>query len=117
MEYGERILQKGLDGDDVVELQLRLAGFRGTVPDGSFGSGTELQVTTFQRDYMKMALPTGIVDGDTMRAIDKFADQFPINFADLKCPCGKCGGFFMSSVTGQAHGMGAAQVSARSAPV
>jgi hypothetical protein len=93
MEYGERILQKGLGGDDVVELQLRLAGFRGTVPDGGFGSGTELQVVTFQRDFMKMATPTGIVDGDTMRAIDKFADDFPINFADLKCPCGKCGGF------------------------
>jgi hypothetical protein len=93
MEYGERILQKGLNGDDVAELQIRLAGFRGTVPDGGFGSGTELQVVTFQRDYMKMQTPTGLVDGDTLRAIDKFADDFPINFSDLKCPCGTCGGF------------------------
>lgn len=93
MEYGERILQKNLKGDDVAELQLRLAGFRGTVPDGEFGPGTELQVTTFQRDYMKMATPTGIVDRATMEKIDEFADKYPVNFADLKCRCGTCGGF------------------------
>jgi hypothetical protein len=93
MEYGERILQKTLGGPDVVELQIRLAGFRGTVPDGSYGPGTELQVVTFQRDYMKMQTPTGIVDGATMAAIDKLADDYPINFNQLKCPCGTCGGF------------------------
>ena len=93
MEYGERILQKTLTGDDVAELQLRLAGFRGTLPDGEFGPGTELQVTTFQRDYMKMATPTGIVDRAVMEKIDEFADKFPVNFADLKCPCGTCRGF------------------------
>ena len=93
MEYGERILQKSLLGDDVVELQIRLAGFRGTVPDGDFGSGTELQVVTFQRDYMKMATPTGLADRATFEAIDKFADQFPIDFNALKCRCGTCKGF------------------------
>lgn len=93
MEYGERIIQKGLKGPDVVELQIRLAGFRGTVPDGDFGSGTELQVTKFQRDYMKMANPTGLVDHDTMVAIDKFGDDYPVNFNNLKCPCGTCSGF------------------------
>lgn len=93
MEYGERILQKGLTGPDVVELQIRLAGFRGTVPDGDFGSGTELQVTKFQSDHMKMATPTGLVDGETMLAIDKLATDFPVNFNQLKCPCGTCSGF------------------------
>jgi hypothetical protein len=93
MEYGERILQKGLNGPDVIELQMRLAGFRGTVPDGDFGSGTELQVTTFQRDFMKMENPTGLADGETLNAIDQFAATYPINFNLLKCPCGTCSGF------------------------
>ena len=93
MEYGERILQKTLSGPDVVELQIRLAGFRGTVPDGEFGPGTELQVVKFQSDYMKMPTPTGLVDHDTMVAIDQFAADFPINFNHLKCPCGTCSGF------------------------
>ncbi|HEV2800508.1 MAG TPA: peptidoglycan-binding domain-containing protein [Pyrinomonadaceae bacterium] len=93
MEYGERILQKTLKGPDVAELQLRLAGFRGTVPDGDFGPGTEMQVVRFQADYMKMQTPTGLVDRETFLAIDKFADDFPINFNDLKCPCGTCSGF------------------------
>lgn len=93
MEYGERVLQKHLEGDDVVELQIRLAGFRGTIPDGEFGPGTELQVTTFQRDFMQMATPTGIVDRETMQKIDEFADKFPVDFNKMKCPCGVCGGF------------------------
>jgi len=41
MECGERELKRGSKGPDVAELQLRLAGFRGTVPDGDFGPGTE----------------------------------------------------------------------------
>jgi len=91
--YGERVLEKGSKGPDVVELQIRLAGFRGTTPDGSFGSGTELQVQKFQEDYMKMSSPTRIVDRETFRAIDDFAKRYPINFAQLKCPCGQCSGF------------------------
>ena len=43
MEDGARELQKGTKGLDVRELQIRLAGFRGTMPDGDFGPGTELQ--------------------------------------------------------------------------
>ena len=91
--YGERILQQGLNGPDVAELQLRLAGFRGTVPDGGFGPGTELQVVKFQTDVMKLATPTGVVEGDTYRAIDAFAKRWPIDFKQLTCKCGKCGGF------------------------
>jgi Putative peptidoglycan binding domain len=93
MEYGERVLQRGMKGDDVAELQLRLAGFRGTVPDGDFGPGTDLQVTTFQRDYMKIETPTGLVDRATFEKIDEFADKFPIDFDKLKCRCGTCSGF------------------------
>ncbi len=92
--YGERVLQKGLKGDDVQELQLRLAGFRGTLIDGDFGAGTELQVTKFQKDYMGLASPSGVVDRATFLAIDEFAKRYPIDFGGkLRCPCGTCGGF------------------------
>lgn len=92
--YGERVLRKDLEGPDVVELQIRLAGFRGTVPDGQFGSGTELQVQKFQQDVMKSANPSRVVDRETFVAIDDFAKRYPIDFkGKLKCPCGECGGF------------------------
>ena len=93
MEYGEREIRLGCKGADVVELQIRLAGFRGTLPDGDFGPGTELQAVGFQRDWMKMPRPTGIVDRATMKAIDRFGAGYPIDFKSLRCPCGKCGGF------------------------
>ena len=93
MSYGALVLRRGMSGEAVAELQLRLAGFRGTVPDGDFGPGTELQVVTFQRDYMGLEHPTGIADGETLRAIDRFADEFPLDFELMKCPCGQCGGF------------------------
>ena len=92
MEYGERELKRGCKGADVAELQLRLAGFRGTVPDGDFGPGTERQVMTFQANFMG-APETGIVDRSTMRAIDGFARRYPIDFNALKCRCGQCKGF------------------------
>lgn len=91
--YGERVLVKGMNGPDVVELQIRLAGFRGTMPDGDFGSGTELQVQKFQQDVMKSDAPSRVVDGDTFRAIDDFARRFPIDFNQLRCKCGQCAGF------------------------
>jgi hypothetical protein len=91
--YGERELKRGAVGPDVAELQIRLAGFRGTIPDGDFGPGTERQVMEFQRDFMKMPNPHGRADGDTLRAINEFADKFPLEFDRLRCPCGECGGF------------------------
>ena len=93
MDYGEREILRGCEGPDVVELQLRLAGFRGTLPDGQFGPGTERQVMSFQRDYMKLANPSGRADGATLRAIDDFAGRFPFDFDRLRCPCGECSGF------------------------
>ena len=92
MKFGDRVLSKGMSGDDVADLQIRLSGFRGTVWDGSFGPGTELQVVTFQKDYMKVA-PTGIVDSSVVSALLKFAKEFPVDFNKLKCPCGQCKGF------------------------
>ena len=93
MAFGDRILRRGTQGDDVVELQICLAGFRGTIWDGDFGPGTELQVVTFQRDYMGMTEPDGIVGSGTFNAIDRFANEYTIDFDKLKCPCGKCDGF------------------------
>jgi hypothetical protein len=99
--YGERELKRGCNGPDVVELQIRLAGFCGTVPDGEFGPGTERQVMNFQRDYMKRRTPTGVVDRATMRAIDRFARKYPFDFRRLKCPCGRCGGFGQGQFKGR----------------
>ncbi len=92
MQYGERELRRDCEGDDVAELQLRLAGFRGTVPDGDFGPGTERQVMSFQQDFMRV-MPSGVADRATLRAIDAFARRYPIDFKRLKCPCGDCKGF------------------------
>ncbi len=93
MQYGQREIKRGLKGPDVEELQIRLAGFSGTAPDGAFGPGTELQVMQFQSDVMEMEEPTGIADRNTMEAIDEFAERYPIDFDALKCPCGVCDGF------------------------
>ena len=101
MAYGDTPLQRGSEGDDVVELQMRLAGFRGTVPDGDFGPGSELQVVSFQRDYMKAEAPSGNVDAETFAAIDQFAKDNPINFSSLQCPCGICSGFGQARLKGE----------------
>ncbi len=92
MEYGERFLEEGTNGPDVKELQIRLAGFSGKVPDGDFGAGTRASVEQFQKDYMKTS-PTGKVDKSTYEAIDKFMVAYPIDFGKLKCGCGKCSGW------------------------
>jgi hypothetical protein len=93
MAFGDAELTRGAFGGDVVELQVRLAGFRGTLPDGKFGPGTELQVVSFQRDFMRRAHPTGVVDAATFAGIDRLRALYPIDFARLKCPCGHCDGF------------------------
>lgn len=86
MKFGERTLRILSKGRDVEELQLRLAGFAGTVWDGDFGRKTKNQVMLFQRDFMNLAHPTGIVDNNTFIALDVFAGQYPVNFNDLNCP-------------------------------
>jgi len=93
MAYGDGPLESGDKGPEVVELQMRLAGFLGTVPDGDFGPKTADQVRAFQHDYMKMAAPSGIADLATLAAIAAFGAKYPVSFAQLACPCGTCGGF------------------------
>ena len=63
-------MKRARKGADLAELQLRLAGFRGTVPDGDFGPGIERQVMNFRRDFMGEARPSGVVDRAAMQAID-----------------------------------------------
>jgi hypothetical protein len=93
MGYGEREMKPGDEGVDVAELQTRLAGFRGTVPDGQYGAGTQLQVTKFQEDFMGMRTASGVADRSTLAAIADFARQYPLDFAALRCPCRVCDGF------------------------
>jgi len=113
LKFGHRTLKytksKLMQGKDVEELQLRLAGFAGTDWDGKFGKNTKKQVELFQKEYMKMQKPTGIVEAtgkkktDTFKALDRFAKEFPIDFGgkllcQFKVPSSKikvctCGGF------------------------
>lgn len=92
MNLGDRILSRGMTGGDVVELQMRLAGFSGTIWSGTYGPNTESQVVVFQKDYMKVS-PSGVVDSNTINALVKFTQDFPIDFNHLKCGCGTCSGF------------------------
>ncbi len=101
MAFGDKDLQRKSKDTDVVELQLRLAGFRGTLWDGDFGPGTELQVIAFQRDYMKMQKPTGVVAAKTFAALDQFAAEFPIDFTAIRCKCGECAGFGQGRFNGK----------------
>src|ERR1043166_8893858 len=93
LEFGARLLAVGDEGDDVAELQLRLAGFLGGVPDGKFGSGTERQGKAFQREWMKMPEPHGRADGATLDAFGTFAQAHPVDFELLACDCKLCDGF------------------------
>ena len=103
MAWGDP-LKRGDKGADVVELQMRLAGFRGTLPDGDYGPGTELQVVTFQRDVMGMKKPTGAADAATLAAINAFGADHPVNFQQLACKCGVCGGFGRGLFKGKYRG-------------
>jgi hypothetical protein len=57
MAFGEKDIQRRDKSTDIAELQLKLSWFRGTVWDGNFGPGSELQVMAFQRDVMKITTP------------------------------------------------------------
>ena len=86
MKFGERTLRMRSKGKDVEELQLRLAGFSGTTWDGGFGRNTKKQVMQFQRDFMNIARPDGIVGPATFTALDVFAGKFSVDFGALGCP-------------------------------
>ncbi len=98
---GSGVLGRGATGPTVEALQLRLAGFRGTVWDGDYGPGTELQVVTFQRDYMRLATPSGAVDPATRAALARFAAEYPVDFTALRCRCGQCSGFGLGQFAGE----------------
>jgi len=100
MESINTTLKKGMAGDKVQHLQMVLAGFRGTVPDGIFGPGTELQVVAFQRDFMHIIQPDGIAGPKTITSLHDFAGRYPLSWDNLRCPCGVCDGF------GNNHGWG-----------
>ncbi|MDX8393062.1 MAG: peptidoglycan-binding domain-containing protein [Mariprofundales bacterium] len=100
-KYGERTIKSGCRGDDVRELQIRLSGFKGDVPDGIFGSGTAKQVSTFQRDVMQQSNPSGEADVRTMDGLEAFAQQHPIDWTNLRCPCGVCSGFGQGKFKGE----------------
>jgi hypothetical protein len=93
MAFGDQELERGMSGPDIVELQLRLSGFRGTYWDGDFGPGTELQVMTFQRQFMGLEDPDGKASGTVFEAIRNLADEYPVDFDQIRCPCMKCSGF------------------------
>ena len=103
MAWGDP-LKRGDKGADVIELQMRLAGFRGTLPDGDYGPGTELQVVVFQRDVMAMSRPTGAADAATIAAIATFGADHPVDFQQLACRCGVCGGFGRGQFKGKYRG-------------
>lgn len=91
-----KCVRKGDKGLIVEEINIRLAGFGGGVPTDTFDDLTETKVKNFQRDYMKMQKPTGVVDVETAKAIDEFGEKYRITatlFEQLKCNCGVCSGF------------------------
>ncbi|KMQ49583.1 hypothetical protein CHISP_3514 [Chitinispirillum alkaliphilum] len=101
--------KKGDTGNDVLEINFRLAGFGGVLPDTEFTELTEKGVKQFQRDYMGMDTPTGIVDVNTLEAIDEFGEKYHFEEGNIKCPvrpntnntiC-SCGGFGMGQFKGE----------------
>ena len=101
MNFGANTLLRGSNNPEVEELQICLAGFRGTTWDGDFGPGTELQVIAFQTDYMKIDRPTGVVDNDMLSALKRFSQEIPVDFQKLRCPCGECDGFGQNRFEGE----------------
>ena len=91
----------GDSGNVVREINFRLAGFGGVLPGNTFTRNTEKGVKQFQRDYMKMSVPTGIVDEVTLQKIDEFSDKYRENVENYKCKCGKCTGFGSGQFKGE----------------
>ena len=78
--------------ETIQDVQVKLAGFNGSAFDGVTGPGTEKQIKQFQTDFMKIT-PTGLITEELSKALKQFSTQYPIDFNQLKCPCGKCSGF------------------------
>jgi len=100
MAYGDRPLSQGDSGSEVTELQMRLAGFLGGVPDGDFGPRTRQQVESFQTAVMQVA-PSGTADQATFDAIAAFGRAHITDFGIFACRCGQCGGFGRQQFKGE----------------
>lgn len=96
-----KVLRKGDRGTIIEELNIRLAGFGGSVPKDEFDSETERCVKQFQADWMKSSSPDGIVDLVVAKALDEFSTKHALKFDALKCDCGKCGGFGKGQFKGE----------------
>lgn len=100
---GNCIKKGSPDSDLILEINVRLAGFGGALPENKFTDLTEKCVKQFQRDYMKVA-ETGRVCGNTLRALDDFMLRYPIDkffthyvsegeANKVTCSCGHCNGW------------------------
>jgi hypothetical protein len=98
--YGSRELTLGTDGLDTWELQIKLIGWGsgsdndgiGQLMDpvkvhGTFDATTADAVKRFQKAHGLSV--TGVVNGQTFRAIDRELVEHPISLDDLRCPCVK----------------------------
>ncbi len=100
---GEKFcIKKGDSGSIVKELNIRLAGFGGSLPTEEFTDKTEQVVMQFQRDYMKVP-ETGKVCGNLLRAVDDFGRKYVMPFNKIKCRCGRCPGFGRNKFSEQAQ--------------
>jgi hypothetical protein len=96
--YGSRALELGTDGLDTWELQIKLIGWGSgsdndgigafmdpVVVNGTFNGTTRDAVKRFQKAHGLRI--TGVVGGDTFRAIDGEISDHVISVAALRCPC------------------------------
>jgi hypothetical protein len=76
MDYGEhdRPREGGISARAFRSFRCASPGSKARLPDGIFGPGTELQVTIFERDYMRKPNADGIVNADTYDALDEVAE-------------------------------------------
>lgn len=94
-------IKKGETSDRVKELRIRLAGFGPIKPGRTFDEATENSVKLFEKDVMGRSDPTGIVETEFAKKLDRFATEWPIHFKQLACPCGTCGGFGVGQYKGK----------------
>jgi len=87
----EIVYKLGDVGKVVFEINMRLSGFGGMLPTEEFTELTKKGVEQFQRDYMKMPEPTGVVDNDTLDAIEEFSEKWCENLSDYSCLCNASG--------------------------
>lgn len=91
----------GRGGTLVSELRIRLAGFGGLLPGDAFDAATENAVKQFEQDVMCRS-PTGRVDAEFAKRLDRFAAEYPIFFGgNLACACKICGGYGMKRHQGE----------------